>query len=423
MKAGSREATAAAAPEQPRLRDVLGNRRIVAFLLLGLASGLPYNLTDSTLQAWLKDTGVSNTDIGILSLIGLAYTVKPLWAPLLDRYSLPWLGRRRGWILLFQVALAAALAWLAFHGPEGGLPAFAAAALAIAALSASQDVVIDAYRTDAARVAERGPAATAANLGYRTASYFALAGALILADQFGWRVTYLVMAGVMLAFCAATIVAPEPEAHPPPPRTLRGAVLDPLRQLLGTDGAVVLIIALVLYKVGDAFALKLFTPFLMDVGFSLTEIGLATKTVMLAANIAGAIAGGLWIVRLGLLRSLLLFGALQALTNLAYMAVAVAGHDLAVMVVAVALDNFFGAMGNTALVVFVMALCDVRYSAFQYALLSALAVLPRNVLGAPAGFLADEIGWTSFYLVTFFTALPGLWMMWWLRARIRRLGG
>lgn len=422
MKAGAREATAVAAPEPPRLREVLGNRRIVAFLLLGLASGLPYNLTDSTLQAWLKDTGVSNTDIGILSLIGLAYTVKPLWAPLLDRYSLPWLGRRRGWILLFQVALAAALAWLAFHGPEGGLPAFAAAALAIAALSASQDIVIDAYRTDAARVAERGPAATAANLGYRTASYFALAGALILADQFGWRVTYLVMAGVMLAFCAATIGAPEPEAHPPPPRTLRSAVLDPLRQLLGTDGAVVLIIALVLYKVGDAFALKLFTPFLMDVGFSLTEIGLATKTVMLAANIAGAVAGGLWIVRLGLLRSLLLFGALQALTNLAYMAVAAAGHDLAVMVMAVALDNFFGAMGNTALVVFVMALCDVRYSAFQYALLSALAVLPRNVLGAPAGFLADEIGWTSFYLVTFFTALPGLWMMWWLRARIRRLG-
>ena len=169
-----------------------------------------------------------------------------------------------------------------------------------------------------------------------------------------------------------------------------------------------LIIALILYKVGDAFALKLFTPFLMDVGFSLTEIGLATKTVMLAANIAGAVAGGLWIVRLGLLRSLLLFGALQALTNLAYMAVSLAGHDLAVMVVAVTLDNFFGAMGNTALVVFVMALCDVRYSAFQYALLSALAVLPRNVLGAPAGFLADEIGWTSFYLVTFFTALPGL---------------
>lgn len=412
-----------AAPQKPGLREAIGNRRIAAFMLLGLASGLPYNLTDSTLQAWLKTTGVSNTDIGLLSLIGLAYTIKPLWAPLLDRYALPWLGRRRGWIFLFQVALAAALVWLAFHGPEGGLVPFAAAALVIAALSASQDIVIDAYRTDAARSSERGPAATAANLGYRIASYFALSGALLIADYTGWRVTYLVMAGVMLAFTAATVWAPEPEAAPPPPRTLRDAVVEPLRQLLGTEGTLVLIAALVLYKVGDAFALRLFTPFLMDTGFSLTEIALATKTVMLAANIAGAIAGGLWIVKLGLLRGLLLFGALQAVTNLLYMGVSVAGHDMTVMVTAVALDNFFGAMGNTALVVFVMALCDKRFSAFQYALLSALAVLPRNVLGWPAGFLADDIGWTSFYLVTFFTALPGLFMMWWMRDRIRRLDG
>ncbi len=412
-----------AAPQKPGLREAIGNRRIAAFMLLGLASGLPYNLTDSTLQAWLKTTGVSNTDIGLLSLIGLAYTIKPLWAPLLDRYALPWLGRRRGWIFLFQVALTAALVWLAFHGPEGGLVPFAAAALVIAALSASQDIVIDAYRTDAARSSERGPAATAANLGYRIASYFALSGALLIADYTGWRVTYLVMAGVMLAFTAATVWAPEPEAAPVPPRTLRDAVVGPLKQLLGTEGTLVLIAALVLYKVGDAFALRLFTPFLMDTGFSLTEIALATKTVMLAANIAGAIAGGLWIVKLGLLRGLLLFGALQAVTNLLYMGVSVAGHDMTVMVTAVALDNFFGAMGNTALVVFVMALCDKRFSAFQYALLSALAVLPRNVLGWPAGFLADDIGWTSFYLVTFFTALPGLFMMWWMRDRIRRLEG
>ncbi len=412
-----------AAPQKPGLREAIGNRRIAAFMLLGLASGLPYNLTDSTLQAWLKTTGVSNTDIGLLSLIGLAYTIKPLWAPLLDRYALPWLGRRRGWIFLFQVALTAALVWLAFHGPEGGLVPFAAAALVIAALSASQDIVIDAYRTDAARSSERGPAATAANLGYRVASYFALSGALLIADYTGWRVTYLVMAGVMLAFTAATVWAPEPEAAPVPPRTLRDAVVGPLKQLLGTEGTLVLIAALVLYKVGDAFALRLFTPFLMDTGFSLTEIALATKTVMLAANIAGAIAGGLWIVKLGLLRGLLLFGALQAVTNLLYMGVSVAGHDMTVMVTAVALDNFFGAMGNTALVVFVMALCDKRFSAFQYALLSALAVLPRNVLGWPAGFLADDIGWTSFYLVTFFTALPGLFMMWWMRDRIRRLDG
>jgi MFS transporter, PAT family, beta-lactamase induction signal transducer AmpG len=165
----------------------------------------------------------------------------------------------------------------------------------------------------------------------------------------------------------------------------------------------------------------LFTPFLMDVGFTKTEIGAVTKTLMLLASVTGAIAGGLWLVKLGLLRALLLFGFLQALANLGYFVVAMVGHDLTVMAVAVFLDNFVGAMGNTALVVFIMGLCDIRFSAFQYALLSAIAVLPRNLLGAPAGFLSDEIGWAAFYVLTFFTALPGLAMVWWQRARIEAI--
>ena len=409
------------AARPPTLLESLGNRRIGAVLLMGLASGLPYNLTDSTLQAWLKDTGLSNTTIGLLSLIGLAYTAKPLWAPLLDRYAVPVLGRRRGWILFFQVALAAALAWMAVHGPERGLAPFALLALLVAVLSASQDVVIDAWRTDLVSGAERGPAATGANLGYRASSWFAFSGALILADLVGWRTTYLVMAGVMLALTLATLWAPEPEARAAPPRSLAEAVSAPLSQLLGNPGTLGLLLALVLYKVGDAFALKLFTPFLMDVGFSKTEIGAVTKSLMLLASVTGAIAGGVWMVRLGLVRALLLFGSLQALANLGYMAVALAGKDMTVMALAVFVDNFVGAMGNTALVVFIMALCDARFSAFQYALLSAIAVLPRNVLGAPAGFLSDAIGWPAFFLATFFTALPGLAMMWWLRARVAAL--
>jgi PAT family beta-lactamase induction signal transducer AmpG len=414
-------APVAPAVRPPTLLESLGNRRIAAVLLMGLASGLPYNLTDSTLQAWLKDTGLSNTTIGLLSLIGLAYTVKPLWAPLLDRYAVPVLGRRRGWILFFQVALAAALAWMAFHGPERGLVPFVLLALLVAVLSASQDIVIDAWRTDLVSAAERGPAATGANLGYRASSWFAFSGALILADVVGWRATYLVMAGVMLALTLATLWAPEPEARAAPPRSLAEAVTAPLAQLLGNPGMVSLLLALVLYKVGDAFALKLFTPFLMDVGFSKTEIGAVTKTLMLAASVSGAIVGGVWMVKLGLVRALLVFGFLQALANLGYMAVALAGKDMTVMALAVFADNFVGAMGNTALVVFIMALCDARFSAFQYALLSAIAVLPRNVLGAPAGFLSDAIGWPAFFLATFFTALPGLAMVWWLRARVAAL--
>jgi PAT family beta-lactamase induction signal transducer AmpG len=382
---------------------------------------LPYNLTDATLQAWLKDSGISNTTIGVVSLVGLAYTLKPLWAPLLDRYVPPFLGRRRGWIVIFQGALAVALTWMAYHGPEGGLTSLALVALVVAVLSASQDIVIDAWRTDLVSSVERGPAATATNLGYRAASWFAFSGALILADFAGWRVTYLVMACCMAGFMFVTAFTPEPQSRVPPPRTLAEAVRGPLAQLLTNDGMLLLIAALVLYKVGDAFALKLFTPFLMDVGFTKTEIGAVTKTVMLIANIAGAVVGGLLMMRLGLVRALLGFGLLQAVANLGYAAVAVTGHDIFVMAIAVFVDNFVGAMGNTALVVFIMGLCDVRFSAFQYALLSALAVLPRNVLGAPAGFLSDEIGWAAFFVVTFFTALPGLAMVWWQRERIAAL--
>lgn len=403
------------------MKDVLRNPRLVAVLVLGLASGLPYNLTDATLQAWLKDSGISNTTIGVLSLVGLAYTLKPLWAPLLDRYVSPFLGRRRGWIVIFQGALAVTLTWMAYHGPEGGLTSLALVALVVAVLSASQDIVIDAWRTDLVSSVERGPAATATNLGYRAASWFAFSGALILADFAGWRVTYLVMACCMAGFMFVTAFTPEPQSQVPPPRTLAEAVRGPLAQLLTNDGMLLLIAALVLYKVGDAFALKLFTPFLMDVGFTKTEIGAVTKTVMLIANIAGAVVGGLLMVRLGLVRALLGFGLLQAIANLGYAAVAITGHDVLVMAIAVFVDNFVGAMGNTALVVFIMGLCDVRFSAFQYALLSALAVLPRNVLGAPAGFLSDEIGWAAFFVVTFFTALPGLAMVWWQRERIAAL--
>ncbi len=416
MNAGSEPA-----PPPPSLWQSLGNRRIGAVLLIGLASGLPYNLTDATLQAWFKDTGLSNTTIGLLSLIGLAYTAKPLWAPLLDRFALPVLGRRRGWILFFQAALAATLAWMGLHGPERGLAPFALLALAVAVLSASQDIVIDAWRTDLVTVAERGPAATAANLGYRASSYFAFSGALILADLYGWQTTYLVMAGSMAALMLVTVWAPEPDNAVAPPRTLAEAVTGPLQQMVNRDGMLILLVALVLYKVGDAFALKLFTPFLMDVGFTKTEIGAVTKTLMLVASISGAIVGGLWIVKLKLAKALLLFGFLQALANLGYMVVALVGKDIPVMAAAVFLDNFVGAMGNTALVVFIMAMCDARFSAFQYAAFSALAVLPRNALGAPAGFLSDEIGWANFFVLTFFTALPGLAMVWWQRERISAL--
>lgn len=411
------------AKAKPRLMDVLRQPRMFAVLMMGAASGLPYNLTDSTLQAWLKDSGLTNTQIGLLTLVGLPYAWKFLWAPLLDRYNLPVIGRRRGWIFTFQIALAAVIAFTAMQSPDvDGIAIIAMLAFGIAFLSASQDIVIDAWRTDLAKPHERGLAATATSVGYRAAAWFSFAIALIVADWMGWRVTYFMLAALMVVLAIGTLFAPEPEVIHAQPRTLRESVTIPLRQLISAPGALALVLLLVVYKVGDAFALRLFTPFLMDVGFSKTEIGTVAKTVMAAATIGGTVLGGLWMVKLGLYRALLWFGIAQAISNLTYMVLALVGKHHVLMIAAVAIDNFAGGMGAVALVAFIMGLCDQRFSAFQYALLSAIAVIPRTYLGVPAGYLADGAGWPTFYLVSFIAAVPGIALVFFLRDRVRALG-
>jgi PAT family beta-lactamase induction signal transducer AmpG len=294
-------------------------------------------------------------------------------------------------------------------------------AVAIVFFSASQDIVFDAYRTDVAQPHERGLAAAANNLGYRTAAWLAFAFALVLADFAGWRIALFTLAGIMAVFTIATWLAPEPQYRQAPPATLLASVREPLRELVGLPGAVAFLALILLFKVGDAFALKLYTPFLMDIGFSKTEIGLVAKAVFTSTAIAGAIVGGLWMVKLGLLRSMLLFGVLQALTNLLYYALALAGRDFPLMIVATALDNFAGSMGNIASVALIMALCDQRFSAFQYALLSTIALLPRYALGGPAGWLADHGGWDVYYVVSFLIGLPGVLLVWFLRDKVRSL--
>ncbi|MEZ5531901.1 MAG: MFS transporter [Steroidobacteraceae bacterium] len=407
---------------EPTLRRILAEPKLLAILVLGAASGFPNQITESTLQAWLKDAGESNTTIGILTYVAIPYLLKFLWAPLLDRYPLPLLGRRRGWIAATQFAIAAATAVLAFQDPAGSLAMVATCAVVIVLFSASQDIVIDAYKVDVAQPAERGLIAAAANLGYRASSWFAFAFALVIADAFGWRVAFLALAVVMLAFTAGTILAPEPDRVQSHPATLRESVATPLRELFGSPGAAALIVLVMLFKIGDAFALKLFTPFMMDVGFTKTEIGLIAKVIMTSGTIFGAILGGLWMVRLGLLRAMLLFGVLQAVSNLAYLALALVGKSYPVMVFAVAVDNLASGMGNVATVALIMAICNVRFSAFQYALLSSLALLPRYALGGPAGWIADHWGWGNYYIVSFVIALPGLACVWAMRDRVRAFG-
>jgi MFS transporter, PAT family, beta-lactamase induction signal transducer AmpG len=403
------------------VRAVLASPKMLAILVLGAASGFPNQITESTLQAWLKDGGASNTLIGIVSYVGLPYLLKFLWAPLIDRYPLPFLGRRRGWMLLMQLALAGAIALLAVQNPAAALLPVAACALTIVFCSATQDIAYSAYLTDVSLPAERGLAATAQNLGYRVAAWFASGFALTIASYFGWQRALMLLAGIMLVFCVVTWLAPEPHYAHAPPRTLRESLVEPLRELLGSPGALVLIGVVLLFKVGDAFSQKLFTPFMMDVGFSKIEIGIAVKGIFTVSALLGAILGGLFMVKLGLVRSMLAFGVLQAVTNLLYCALAAAGKSWSLMVVAVALEHVAGAMGNIALVALIMAMCDARFSAFQYALLSSIAVLPRYSLGYPAGWIADHGGWYVYYVVAFLLALPGLAMVWLSRRRIELL--
>ena len=396
---------------EPRLREVLASPKMLAILFLGAASGFPNQITESALQAWLKDAGVSLTTIGVMSYVALPYLLKFLWAPLIDRYPLPWLGRRRGWILAMQVALALTIALFALQNPAVALTPISACAVAIVFFSATQDIAFDAYRTDVSAPSERGLAAAATNLGYRTAAWLASACALVVADHFGWRPAFLILAVVMLLFCGATVVAPTTH-NTYQPRSLRESVVAPLKELLGTPNAVTLIAVVLLFKIGDAFANKLFTPFMMDVGFSKTEIALIVKGLFTASSLAGSVLGGVLMVRMGLLRSMLAFGVLQAVSNLLYCALAVAGRNYPIMAAAVVIEHVAGAMGGIALVALIMALCDARYSAFQYALLSALALLLRYSLGYPAGWVADHGGWYGYFVVSFALAFPGLIMVW-----------
>jgi PAT family beta-lactamase induction signal transducer AmpG len=389
--------------------DVFRSRRIAVLLLLGFASGLPLALTGGTLQAWMTVEGVDITTIGLFTLVGLPYTWKFLWAPVMDRFVPPWLGRRRGWIVATQIALMLGIAGMGMLSPLHAAVALAVLALAVAFSSASQDIVIDAYRTDLLAERERGAGAAVAVLGYRVAMLVSGALALIIADRIGWRETYLLMAALMIVGLAATLCGPEPAVAVRPPRTLADAVLLPLREFFARPGALMLLLLIILYKIGDAFAGSLTTAFLIrGVGFTPTDVGTINKGLGLIATILGVLFGGTIMVRLRLYRALMLFGLLQAVSNLSFMVLAAAGKSYPLMVVAVAFENIAGGMGTAAFVALMMALCNHRYTATQYALLSALAAIGRVYVGPAAGYLVEAVGWAMFFFITFLAALPGL---------------
>jgi PAT family beta-lactamase induction signal transducer AmpG len=292
-------------------------------------------------------------------------------------------------------------------------------ALFVAFSSASQDIVIDAYRTDVLKEKERGAGAAVFVMGYRVATLVSGALALVLSDHIGWQNTYLLMAAVVVIGIISTLVGPEPEERVAPPLSLQEAVAGPLREYFSRNAAIPLLLLIVLYKLGDAYAGVLTTAFLIKgIGFSAGDVGTINKGFGFVSVIVGAMFGGSLMVRLGLFRSLLSFGILQAVSNLSFMLLAWIGKSYGMLVFAVAFENFSGGMGTAAFVSLLMAMCNHRFTATQYALLSSLAALGRIFIGPTSGFLVEAVGWASFFFITALTALPGLGLLWWLRHEV-----
>jgi PAT family beta-lactamase induction signal transducer AmpG len=516
----------------PAIPTLAAAHRLLAVTVLGFASGLPLALTGQAMQAWLTADGVDLATIGFLSLVGLPYTFKFLWAPLMDRFDLPLLGRRRGWLVLTQLALAAALLALSAASPQESIRVFALLAVTVAFVSASQDVVVDAYRTDLLPARERGLGASLNVMGYRLAMIVSGGLALIWTDAAqggGWdwpavyRLMALLMAGAALA--SATLLprlaplppAPDAAAAPasarqdllgfaavlaavalgvvlsdlyarPLAQALAGGwlestalpaalqrrwvelialllgiaftlplaawaarrarfvtLLDGLRNYFAQPGAAAFLLFIVLYKLGDAFAGSLMTPFLLKgMAYAPAEVGVVNKVIGLWLTIGGALLGGALMVALGLWRALLAFGVLQMASNLGFWWLAVGGKGMLPglvipafdwgfvslataapvdggLLLVVAFENISGGMGTAAFVAFLMSLCNQRFTATQFALLSAFASVGRVWVGPLAGVLAETIGWPTFFVVSTVAALPALAMLWWLRATVRAL--
>lgn len=385
--------------------------KMAALIFLGFAGGLPFNLIGNgkAFQAWMTASGVDLTRIGLFSMIGLPYSLKFLWSPLLDRYIPPILGRRRGWLLITQVLLLVAIAAMSLHDPTTGLRALAFNAILIAVLSASQDIAGDAYRTDILEDRELGAGAAIWVLGYRMALLLTGSLSFVLAERLSWGTVYALLSTLMLVGILATFLAPEPVLREAPPQSLAEAVAMPFRdffQRVGPGLGVGVLIFIVLYKYSDALAGSMTTPFLLKTGFTQTEVGLVFGGAGLLATIAGSLAAGATIARIGLNRSLWAFAVFQALSNLTYYGLALAGRNHTYMVAAIVVENFGVGLVSAALVAYIMSMCNRRFSATQFALLSSVVAASRDILVAPGGKIAESMGWPSFFLITVIAGLP-----------------
>jgi MFS transporter, PAT family, beta-lactamase induction signal transducer AmpG len=403
-----------------------GDRRVLLILPLGFASGLPLLLTFSTLSAWLATAGVSRAAIGAFALVGTPYAFKFLWAPLIDRLPPPLpLGRRRGWGVTIQLALIAAMLALGWCDPRSDLAVMGGLALLVAFLSASQDIVIDAWRVEILTLEQQGPGAGMIQTGYRIAMLVSGAGSLLIAARAGWFAAYATMAALLGIGMLVFLLGPEPPAPKAVDRSPRSraealrewfdtAMVEPFSDFARRPEWIAIAVFVVGYKLGEAMAGVMAMPLYISLGFSLDEIAAISKLVGFFATVIGALVGGLVAARLGIVRSLILCGALQSAGNLFYVLQAIGGHRLDYLALCVAAENLTGAMAGAALVAYLSSLCSPAYTATQYALLSSLAAVGRTLVASSGGVLAERLGWVLFFLLTTVATLPALALLVWI---------
>ncbi len=395
------------------LRQSIKSQRLWAIFLLGIPSGIPFVLIGQTLKAWMQDLHVDLTVIGFFAIVRMPYSLKFLWSPFLDRYAPPFLDRRRGWIVVFQVLIALLLCLFAISNPALSPGYVAALCVVTAFLGASQDICVDAYRRDILHDEELGLGSSLAVNGYRI-GMVVLSGsaALIVAQWYGWPMAYFSMAVAMLACISFTFFAPAvPDDKALRPRDLRAAIVEPFLEYFGRPGAWEILLFILLYKLGDQMASDMFNPFYIQTGFSKAEIAIIAKYVALTATILGGLVGGTLMFTLGMTRSLWIFGIIQAVSIASFSVLAQIGHSNLALTWVVALEQFTSAMGTAAYAGFMASLCNKRYTATQYALLSSLMGIPRDLFGVTTGYLAKHLGWTGYFIFCTFIAVPGLLML------------
>lgn len=431
-----------------KLKDALavyGEPRVLAMLFLGFSSGLPLALTASTLTAWLENVGLSLTLIGLFAVVATPYSLKFLWSPFVDRLRLPligrWLGHRRGWIVVVQIALMAAIAALGLSDPAADIKRTAILALLVAFLSATQDILIDAYRVESLRPDQFAAGAATATFGYRLGMLVAGGGGLILADHLSWPLVYLLMAAIQGVGLVAVLVNPEPPARGQDTLAAEAATADrlfagsgsgarkvlgwlyvavvaPFHEFMTRNGVAVALTILafvICFKVGDALAGMMTTTFLLKIGFTKTEIGEVVKGFGLFATFAGFAAGGALMRMMGLFRALLVCGVVQMGSNLLFAVQAAVGAKIWMLVITIGLENMASGMGSAVFIAYLSGLCNLAFTATQYALLSSLAVVGRTWLSAGSGAMAEALGWVDFFLVTTVAAVPGILLLFVLR--------